>query len=311
MTARPGEEMLSAVIVNIQKYCIHDGDGIRTTIFFKGCPLSCQWCHNPESQDFGPQLMVSIDRCRGCGLCVAVCPEKGLSMDDGISHMDREKCTACGECANACAYGVREIVGTRQSVDALVRLAEQDRMFYETSGGGVTLSGGEVMCQDKDFLVELAQKLKRKGLHLTVDTCGFAPWETFAALLPYVDCFLYDIKLIDAGLHEKTTGKDNVLVLSNLKKLSEAGAPLHIRIPVIDGVNSSDAEMDRVIQVLRQNMPIERVSLLPYHPIGEDKRARLGMESSTSDFHVPDECRMREILERFKQAGFSDVQVGG
>ena len=303
--------MLSAYLVNVQKYCIHDGDGIRTTLFFKGCPLSCQWCHNPESQDFRPQLMVSMDRCRGCGLCVDICPEKCISMSDGASRTDREKCTACGACAEACAYGVREIVGTLQTSDELVKLAEQDKMFYETSGGGVTLSGGEAMAQDKDFLLELVQKLKRKGLHLAVDTCGYAPWETFAALVPYVDCFLYDIKAMDTGLHAKTTGKDNTLILSNLKRLSDAGASLHIRIPVIEGVNSSDAEMDKIIRYLLQDIHVESISLLPYHSIGQDKRGRLGMQNCTTDFRVPDDHRMCEILERFQQAGFSEVHIGG
>lgn len=303
--------MSSPCIINVQKYCIHDGAGIRTTIFFKGCSLACQWCHNPESLDFRPQLMFFSERCRGCSVCVGVCPENCITMESEISNTNRGKCTACGACSNVCTYNARKIVGTLYTVDELVRLAEQDKMFYETSGGGITLSGGEVMLQNRNFLLELVRRLKRKGYHLTVDTCGFAPFETFEALMPYVDSFLYDIKLMDSKRHKQYTGQGNDLILSNLKKLSDSGAHLHIRIPVIEEVNSSDAEMNNIIGYLQHNIHVEKVSLLPYHNIGRDKCERIGMKDCVIYFQVPNDCRMSELAKKFKLAGFSDVQIGG
>ncbi len=303
--------MLSACVVSVQKYCVHDGNGIRTTIFFKGCPLSCQWCHNPESQHFRPQLMFYPERCRGCGACAEVCPEKCIFMESGKSGTYREKCSACGLCADVCPYGAREIAGTMRSIDELVKSAEQDKMFYEASGGGITLSGGEATQQDKAFLLELLRRLKQKGCNIVVDTCGFAPYEVFESIMPYVDSFLYDIKLMDPIKHKQYTGQSNELILSNLKRLSDAGAHLHIRIPVIDGINSTDHEIDRMISFIRENLHVEKISLLPYHTTGRDKRRYLEAKDAETDFKTPDDRRLAEIVEKFRLAGFADIGIGG
>ena len=189
-------------IINIQKYSIHDGDGIRTTVFFKGCGLSCQWCHNPESQSYQKEIMHFQDKCVLCKTCISVCPQNAISLLENVITTDKSKCTLCGKCANFCINNVREIVGKQYSVKELTKELLKDRMFYEESGGGVTLSGGEIMSQNIEYLEELCKSLKKQGISIYIDTCGFAPYENYQRLLPYVDVFLYDIKLMDSERHK-------------------------------------------------------------------------------------------------------------
>ena len=303
--------MHRAIVFNIQRFCIHDGEGIRTTFFFKGCALDCWWCHNPEGRDFHPQLMMKDERCRGCGACVEACSDDCISLDDGTATTDRSRCTACGKCVESCPFMAREIAGRLYSVEELVRVAARDRTFYDTSGGGVTLSGGEAMLQDPGFLLELVSELKRQGFHIAIDTCGDAPYDAFSALLPYVDCFLYDIKLMDSELHRLYTGNDNQRILTNLVRLSQAGATLHIRIPLIEGVNASDAAIDGILAFLHENVRVQRISLLPCHPMGWDKRRLLGQTGHAASFTAPDAERMEAIADRFRKAGWTNVQIGG
>jgi len=298
-------------IINVQKYSIHDGDGIRTTFFFKGCLLSCRWCHNPESQNFNKQLMFYREKCTGCSACVAVCPHKSISIRDGVALTDRSKCTCCGVCTEYCVNNAREVAGEQYTVNQLVLLAEKDKMFYETSHGGITLSGGEVMMQNSDFICELLNKLKRKGYNIAIDTCGYAPYSNFEKILPYVDTFLYDIKLMDSKRHELYMGRDNVLILDNLKKISDAGACINIRIPVIEGVNSNDEDMEAIISYLKDNINVYKVNLLPYHNTGKDKYERLNMKYLGEDFKKPSDQRMNAFVEKFKSAGFHNINIGG
>ena len=309
---------MQAFVFNIQKYSLHDGDGIRTTVFFKGCPLTCTWCHNPEGQSPNPQIVFYPEKCRNCGHCVRACPKKVCQkkdsppMDD--SCIDSSCIDVCGACADACVYGAKEIAGKAYSPEELIRIVERDEAFYQVSGGGVTLSGGEVMMQNRDFLLQLAKGLKQKGLHLAIDTCGHAPADAYEDILPYADIFLYDIKLIDNERHLYFTGQDNSLILSNLKMLSDKGAKLNIRIPVIEGVNAHDTEINAIIQYLKENIQAERISLLPYHTMGKDKYQRIGMngeEGEENNFSTPSTQRMEELAERFRQHGFPNVQIGG
>lgn len=299
-------------IINIQKYSIHDGDGIRTTIFFKGCALSCEWCHNPESQRFCAQPMVYSERCRACGACEQVCPAHCIHVDEGGMKTDFARCIACRSCVDRCVQNARAVIGDHYTVPQLVKIVEQDKMFYETSGGGVTLSGGETLLQDMDYIEELMRKLYRKGYSVAVDTCGYAPWENFERILPYTDFFLYDVKAIDPKLHKRYTGQDNQLILSNLKKLSDAGARIYIRIPVVEEVNANEQEMDAIVLWLKENINVERVALLPYHNTGMDKYERLGEAYHGASFHRPSEQRMQELAKKFRVQGcFNQVQIGG
>ena len=217
-------------------------------VFFKGCPLSCLWCHNPESQRRPKELMVFHDRCTLCGECVKRCPAQAISLTQDKVVLDRDACTACGVCTDWCLNNAREIAGREYTVQELVKEAEKDRMFYESSGGGITLSGGEVMIQDMDFIEKLCRILHGKGYSVNIDTCGYAPYGNFKRILPFVDTFLYDIKAMDPEIHKHFMGVDNALILENLKKLNEDGASISIRIPTIDGVNADEAFMNQVIE---------------------------------------------------------------
>ncbi len=304
--------MSAPQIFNIQKFSTHDGDGIRTTIFFKGCPLRCMWCHNPESQNYHRELIYYHDKCTSCGRCIPVCPKQCNRIEDGHLVFDRTSCIACGACEDACFNEAREIAGKDQSVDELVREALKDKIFYEQSGGGVTLSGGEVMTQNMDFVEELCRKLHEADVRVYIDTCGYAPYERFERILPYVDVFLYDIKLMNAEDHKKFIGVDNALILENLKKLAAAGAGIYIRIPTIGGVNASDEFMEEVISFLKENHidPLQ-INLLAYHDMGKSKYRNLDRTYEESKMWVPSNEDMDHFVGLFQKAGFPNVSIGG
>lgn len=300
-------------VFNIQKFSVHDGNGIRTSIFFKGCPVSCIWCHNPESQRYQKELMLFHDRCTACGSCVEHCPAGANSIVDGKLVMDREKCICCGVCTDWCLNNAREVAGKEYTVQELVKEAEKDRMFYESSGGGITLSGGEVMVQDMDYIEKLCRILHDKGYSVDIDTCGYAPYENFKRILPYVDTFLYDIKAMDPEVHKHYIGVDNALILENLKKLNEDGARLNIRIPVIDGVNATEEFMNEVIDFLNTNhIRVTQVNLLPYHNTGMHKYRKLDRNYDENDMlKVPDKERMELFKDIFLKQGFNNTKIGG
>ena len=304
--------MKTAVVTNIQRYSTHDGDGVRTTIFFKGCPLSCRWCHNPESQDFRKELFFYGNKCKNCGGCIPRCSSGANGMEEGRLVFDRSKCTACGSCTDWCIYEARELAGVDYTVEQLVKEAKKDRMFYEQSGGGVTLSGGEVMSQDIEFLEPLCRALHREGLSVFIDTCGFAPYEKYEKILPYVDTFLYDIKAMDSAVHQEWTGVENGLILENLKKLSAAGANIYIRIPTIGGVNADEGFMQQVIAFLKENnIHPAQVNLLPYHNYGRNKYASLAKEYDDASMQVPTNEQMEQFKELFINNGFAKTNIGG
>ena len=276
--------MKTAKIFDIQRNSFVDGPGIRTTVFFKGCNLKCKWCHNPESQNSDTQMMFYKDKCTGCGKCAEVCPNK------------LEKCDFCGKCTMLCPSDARQICGKEITSDALIKELVKDKMFYETSDGGVTFSGGECMLQI-DFLEEILKKCKENGLHTAVDTAGNVPYEYFERILPYTDLFLYDVKCIDEALHKEGTGVSNKRILENLKKLSdEACTEIIIRIPVIKGYNGSENEMGRIADFIGK-LRIKSVELLPYHKMGEHKYSALGMDEFV--FEVPSEEEMTAFRKMF------------
>ena len=300
-------------ITNIQKFSIHDGDGIRTTVFFKGCPLKCEWCHNPETQRFEKEMEVDGEKCTGCGTCASVCPNGAVRMtEDHRPAWDPKACTFCGKCENFCPAGSREIVGREYTVKELTKELMKDQMFYEESGGGVTFSGGEVMSMDMDFILAMAKELKRQDVTLTIDTCGYVPYERFEKILPYVNTFLYDVKVMDPELHKKYMGTDNKLILENLVRLSQDGARIYIRIPTIKEVNGNEENMKETIAFLKEHdIHPAGVNLLPYHDTGSGKYAKLDMEYKGTDLHAPDKEEMEALAALFVNAGFTNTKIGG
>ncbi len=300
--------MQRALIFNIQKFSIHDGPGIRTTIFFKGCPLVCQWCHNPESQSYHTEIMVNLDRCTQCGQCEQHCPQRAITQQYGKLVYDRDRCTGCGTCIDYCYKNVREVVGKEYTVSELMLEIEKDRSFYEHSGGGVTLSGGEVMMQI-DFVEQLIKACKDCGISVVIDTCGYAPSENFLRIVNDVDLFLYDIKLMDPDLHYRYTGQNNTLILKNLQILSDQGAKIDLRLPLIGDINTSNEEIQSVID-FASNLHIYSIHLLPYHNIAKGKYHKLDVEYCGETFLIPSDERLQAISAMFKNENYR-IMIGG
>lgn len=298
-------------ITDIQHYSIHDGTGIRTTVFFKGCPLRCQWCHNPETQSFNPELLFREERCNGCGACLS-CRNDANSLDEEMQAavINREKCTACGACAQECYHEARELCGRQRSLQELIKELEKDIPFYETSGGGVTLSGGEVMSQNSDYIMSLCCQLRKKGISVNMDTSGYALYSAFEPFLPLVDTFLYDIKAWNPQKHKRLTGVDNHLILDNLCRLSDDGAKLWIRLPLIAGVNDSTQEIEEIGMFLK-NIQLQQINLLPYHNTGSGKYGCLGIRYSGEKFQAPSQKHIHELALQFKKMGLGPVYIGG
>lgn len=303
MTARN-----KAIIFNVQKFCVHDGPGIRTTVFFKGCPLHCLWCHNPEGQTHAKQLLWNHEKCMLCGRCIEICPAHAIGRSDGTLSYDARLCLRCGRCAEACVNNAREIVGVEYTIGELLDEIERDRPFYDQSGGGVTLSGGEAMSQI-EFVAELAAACRKRGISVAVDTCGAAPFGDFERIMPYVERFLYDVKVMDPALHRRYTGRDNRQILDNLRRLAADGANVNLRLPLIEGVNADDANIGAVIELAAQ-LHIRDVNLLPYHKIGQDKYARLRRRRRQTEMAAPSQARMDQIRTMFEERGFC-VRIGG
>lgn len=293
--------MIKGTIFNIQKYSIHDGPGIRTTVFLKGCPLSCSWCHNPESQAFGPENMYYSKRCIGCGKCLEVCKHGAL--------YNRDKCTSCGSCAEVCYAKAREIVGKLTTVPEVMYQIDKDSIFYDESGGGVTFSGGEPLSQP-EFLLELLRQCKKKEYHTAVDTSGYGSVETIKAISGFTDLFLYDLKLMDDDKHMKYIGVSNKLILENLKIISQLGNRIFIRIPLIPGINDDESNIKATAEVIQNTSGIEQVNILPYHNIAADKYNRLGKQSSLMTIPVPDREYVESIVGKFLAYGVK-VKIGG
>jgi len=267
---------MTARIFDIEHASFVDGPGIRTAVFFKGCNLRCAWCHNPESQNREKQWMVYRDKCISCGKCAC----------------QKEVCDLCGKCVLACPVSARRIVGEDRSPEQIMEEILQDSPFYGTDGG-VTFTGGECMLQP-ECLETLLKLCREKGIHTAVDTAGNVAWEVFERIFPYTDLWLYDVKVMESGLHKKYTGADNSRILENLSRLLQRGARVWIRIPVIPGINDNPENMEQVKAFLRKNGKPERVELLAYHAMGENKRPALGLPAQS--FSVPS----RETLEKLQ-----------
>jgi pyruvate formate lyase activating enzyme len=300
--------MITGNVYDIMKFSTRDGPGIRTTVFLKGCPLSCWWCHNPESQSAKPQLMFRPNLCNQCLTCLSVCKEGAISASDGTVSTDLDKCTLCEACAEVCYTGAREIVGREMTVEQVMAQVVQDTAFYDESGGGVTLSGGEPLLQ-RDFSLALLQACKEKDIHTAMDTSGFAPWPVLDRIRPYVDLFLYDLKTMDDARHRAFTGVSNVLILQNLRALAERGHTIVVRVPILPGIND-DGETIRQIGTFTAALPhVSSVSILPYHQAGVEKYRRLHLDYKLPDTRPPSDERMSEIAHSLQGFGLQ-VKIG-
>lgn len=261
-----------ALVFDIQRFSLHDGPGIRTLVFFKGCPLRCRWCQNPEGLLPYPEMAFYANLCIGCGKCQEVCPEGAITYQ-GESRIIRDKCTRCGECAEVCFAEALRVVGRYYTPEELLQEVRRDEPFYRTSGGGVTVSGGEPTMQPL-ALREFLRLCKESHLHTALETCGFADWETLEGVLPYLDLILYDVKAADVALHREFTGRDNELILNNLRRLVARGSKVIPRLPLVPTMTARGENLEAIAALLSE-LGLDEVHLLPYHRLGESKLPRL------------------------------------
>ncbi len=266
--------METGTVFNIQKFCIHDGDGIRTCVFLKGCPLRCVWCHNPESLEKSPSLSYDIKKCSFCGRCLAICGAR--SFENNAVTIDRQKCIHCGKCTQVCPSGANEVIGSEMTSRQVFDEVMKDRMFYETSGGGLTVTGGEPSFQP-DFALELLRLSKDAGISVAIETCGIGPRDFYEKAVLLGATFLFDIKCIDSDRHKVLTGADNAHILANLIYLMDNGADIIIRLPMIPDCNDSDADIASLAAFLNSNKGRYRYAeIMPYHTLGIGKAEKLG-----------------------------------
>ena len=284
------------LIFDIQRYSVHDGPGIRTLVFLKGCPLSCLWCSNPESQKTGPELAFRQTFCIGCGVCVDVCPRQAIQLKDTSIEIDRSKCDLCGECVKICSPEALSIIGKQMTVEQVLAEVERDLIFYEVSQGGITVSGGEPLAQ-AHFVEVLLKAGKAKGMITAIETAGYAPWPSVERIIRYTDLVLYDIKHIDPVVHRRLTGVSNKLILENARRIANLGVPLTIRCPVVPGFNDKPRDMDRLFHFVVNLPGVKQIDLLPYHRLGGPKYTMLGCDYALKEVKPP----TRQDLERLTQ----------
>jgi len=296
---------VKGVVFDIQRFSIHDGPGIRTTVFLKGCHLHCFWCQNPEGINLKPEIMFFPDRCIGCGQCLVVCPQGAHVIREGVHVYLREKCVVCGKCTETCYAGALVLTGKLMTVDEVMREVLKDKIFYEISKGGVTLSGGDPVVQ-RDFSRAILERCKAEGLHTAIETAACCKWEYLATLLPVTDLVMMDIKHLNPEKHREVTGVSNELILENAQRLARTDKPLIIRVPVIPTVNDTPEEIGAIAEFVQSFPNLQYLELLPFHRLGESKYHALGLSYQASRFKSPSRRKMKELAE---EAGKFGVRV--
>ncbi len=293
------------VVTEIQRWSLNDGAGIRTTIFLKGCPLRCAWCHNPETHSMNPELAYHVSACVLCGMCVEGCPQNALKLSDKGILVDRSLCDACGICVEGCESKALSIAGSVMTTEAVMEIIEKDSVFYRSSGGGVTFSGGEPTAQ-KEFMKSLLDECEAMGIETAMETAMHFRWDEVKPLLEKVDMIFADIKHMDTAQHEKWTGAGNETILENLKKASALGKRIVIRIPLVEGVNDTDINIRDTADFIKDNLSVNGVELLPYHNLGRDKYASLGKPFAEA-LQRPSKERIEEIERIFRDNGIEII----
>jgi len=293
---------MTGLVFDIQRCSLHDGPGIRTTVFLKGCPLACLWCHNPESISPAPELSFLEDRCTRCGACVQICPRRAHQVADGRHLIARACCAACGTCVAACPNQALRIVGEEMEADDVLGVAARDRAYYDRSGGGLTLSGGEPMLQF-DFTLALLRGARARGLHTCLDTCGLASQEQFAQVLPFVDLFLFDYKATDPEQHRALTGATNEQLLEALAFLDARGAAVVLRCPLIPGVNDSAEHLAGIAALAARFPRVVGVEVMPFHTLGREKARTVGREVNLRDVPTADDATVARWLSALHELG--------
>jgi len=298
---------MTGCVFNIQKFSIHDGPGIRTTVFLKGCPLRCLWCHNPEGLEPSPEIEFEPSKCIGCGACVSACPAGCQTMDEAGRGFDRSRCDRCGKCADVCLTGSLKRVGRRMTVGEVMAKVLDDRLFYETSGGGMTLSGGEPFFQP-DFALALLEAAKIEGLHTALETSGFCSRAVLMKAVPLTDLFLFDYKATGDGLHKRLTGVIQTPILENLRALSDAGARIVLRCPIIPGANDTEEHFTAVAALMETLSGIEAADLEAYHPLGTGKAPKIGKTQAFRSA-APSKERMEQIQDFIQSQTKKPVRI--
>ncbi len=287
-------QTLKRYVLNIYRMTTHNGPGIRTLVQFKGCPLRCLWCAAPESQSAEPEMTYNPSKCIRCGNCAAVCGRDAIRVDGVAAVLDRDICSNCGDCAGVCYPGALALAGRAMTAGEIVEEVRKDEVFYTHSGGGVTITGGEPLC-DTAFTLGLLRALKKEGINVGADTSGYVPWDELEQMIPYIDFFLWDIKHMDPGIHEELTGVSNEVILSNAMAVSQMGKPIYIRLPVIPGYNDSDENVKAVCEFAKTLPSIVEVDLLPVHHLGKAAYAALGRTYPIPDTLSVDETALQNI----------------
>jgi pyruvate formate lyase activating enzyme len=301
--------MHSGLVAHIQRFSLHDGPGIRTTVFLKGCPLSCLWCHNPENRSSRPEIIVVESRCIRCGRCASVCPSQSADAPIAVDRQPAVVCRLCGACVKACPPGARQMVGRQMTVSQVLGEIRRDTIFYDDSQGGVTFSGGEPLAQP-EFLGALLAACAAERIHTAVDTCGFAPTEQILAMAARADLILYDLKILDDEKHTRLTGVSNVRILDNLRAIQRVHNNVWLRIPVIPGLNDGEEDLEALRRLAAELPAVRQINLLPYHQTGRHKFRRLGLSYELNDIRPPSSQFMEHTLARFRDSGLT-TRIGG